>query len=116
MAMRLLALAIAFAAGCATGNVAGSFEAISPAPTGGQRYVRLTLKPIGDAAVSTAYSNSSTRGLAEGEWTRDGMRVAVNLDGQQAMVFRHAGDQLIPQEWDRAVWGEAGPGVLFRVR
>ena len=24
--------------------------------------------------------------------------------------------QLVPREWDHAVWGEAGPGVLFQVR
>ena len=26
-----------------------------------------------------------------------------------------AGDQLVAREWDRAAWGEAGPGVLTRV-
>lgn len=108
--------ALALAAGCATSNVAGTFEAISAAPSGGQRHVRVTLKAAGDAAVSTAFSNSSTRGLAEGSWTRDGMRVAVHLDSQNRMVFRHAGDELIAEEWDRAVWGEEGPGVLVRVR
>jgi len=115
--MRILATcALALAAGCATGNVAGTFEAISDAPSGGQRHVRVTLKPAGDAAVSTAFSNSSTRGLAEGRWTRDGMHVAVHLDSQHRIVFRHAGDELVPEEWDRAVWGEEGPGVLVRVR
>ena len=114
--MRAAVCALALAAGCATGNVAGTFEAISTTPSGGQRHVRVTLKPAGDAAVSTAFSDISTRGLAEGTWTRDGMRVAVNLDSQKRLVFRHAGDQLIPEEWDRVVWGEDGPGVLFRVR
>jgi hypothetical protein len=32
------------------------------------------------------------------------------------MVFDRAGDQLQPREWDRVLWGEKGPGVLFRVR
>ena len=114
--MRPALVALALATGCATSSVTGSFEGLSKAPSGAQRYVRVTLKPLGDAAVSTAFSNSSTRGFAEGEWTRDGMHVAVHLDSQGEMVFRHAGDQLIPEQWDRAVWGEEGPGVLFRVR
>jgi hypothetical protein len=113
--MKAAICALALTAACATSNVAGTFEAISAAPSGGQRYVRVTLKPAGDAAVSTAFSDSSTRGLAEGSWTRDGMRVALHLDSQN-MVFRHAGDELIPEEWDRAVWGEEGPGVLVRAR
>jgi hypothetical protein len=114
--MKAAICALALAAGCATSNVAGTFEAISTTPSGGQRHVRVTLEPAGDAAVSTAFSNSSTRGLAEGTWTRDGMHVAVNLDSQKGLVFVHAGDQLIPKEWDHAVWGEEGPGVLVRVR
>ena len=114
--MKAAIFSLALAAGCATSNVAGTFEAISDAPSGGQRHVRVTLKTAGDAAVSTAYSDSSTRGLAEGSWTRDGMRVAVHVDSQNRIVFRHAGEQLIPEEWDHAVWGEEGPGVLVRVR
>lgn len=53
---------------------------------------------------------------AIGALARDAMHVAVNLDSQKGLVFVHAGDQLIPKEWDHAVWGEEGPGVLFRVR
>jgi hypothetical protein len=114
--MKRAILAVALTAGCATSNVTGTFEAISPAPAGGQRHVRVTLKAAGDAAVSTAFSNSSTRGFAEGSWTRDGMRIAVHLDSQNRLVFQHAGEELIPEEWDRAVWGDEGPGVLIRVR
>ena len=114
--MKAAVCALALAAGCATSNMTGTFEAISVAPSGGQRHVRVTLKAAGDAVVSTAFSDSTTRGLAEGNWTRNGMRVAVHLDSQNRIVFRHAGEELIPEEWDRAVWGEDGPGVLVRVR
>jgi hypothetical protein len=32
------------------------------------------------------------------------------------MVFQHAGDELIARDWDRALWGEAGPGTLRRIQ
>jgi hypothetical protein len=38
----------------------------------------------------------------------------VNLE-KQAMVFQYAGELLLAKEWDRTLWGENGPGVLYRV-
>jgi hypothetical protein len=31
------------------------------------------------------------------------------------MVFQYAGELLLAKEWDRTLWGENGPGVLYRV-
>jgi hypothetical protein len=31
------------------------------------------------------------------------------------MVFQHAGELLLAKEWDPALWGDDGPGVLHRV-
>jgi hypothetical protein len=32
----------------------------------------------------------------------------------QRLVFDHAGNRLVARDWDRATWGEAGPGTLER--
>jgi len=114
---------MAFAAGvlaaaCATTDVAGTYEAVLPAASGGgERHIRVTLRPDGFAAVSSAFSGRPSRFLAEGAWESAGSEVTVNLGGERParMVFRRAGDQLIAREWDRSLWGEAGPGVLHRV-
>ena len=85
---RLLALvACALAAACATTPIPGTYESIIPAGSDrGEHHIRVTLKPEGAAAVSSAFSERPSRFLAEGTW-----------------------------EWDPAIWGAAGPGVLFRV-
>ena len=89
--------AVLFACACATGP-AGTYEAVLPvASGGGERHVRVTLKSDGGAAVSSAFSGRPSRFLAEGAWTQEERRITV-------------------KEWDHAVWGEAGPGVLWRVR
>jgi hypothetical protein len=31
------------------------------------------------------------------------------------MVFQYAGELLLAKEWDPTLWGENGPGVLYRV-
>ena len=108
------AAALLLAAGCA--NPVGTYEAVLPAANGGgERHVRVTLKPDGAAAVSSAFSGRASRFLAEGTWTREGSRINVKLDGSD-LAFRHGGERLIATEWDGAVWGEEGPGVLWRVR
>lgn len=116
---RLAAAAAVFAAACAVTPLAGDYESVLPAANGGgRRYVRVTLKPDGFAAVSVAFSSRPSRFLAEGTWTREDRRVILDLSGarSQRMVFRHAGRDLLPLEWDRTLWGEAGPGVLTSVR
>ena len=103
------------AAGCAT-DVAGIYENVLPAASGGgQRHIRVTLRPDGFAAVTSAFTGRPSRFLAEGNWQRDGWRITVTLEDKETMVFQHAGEELVAREWNRAVWGDAGPGVLTRV-
>jgi hypothetical protein len=98
-------------------EVSEIYEAVLPAASGGgERHIRVTLRRDGFAAVSSAFSGRPSRFLAEGTWQREDGRIAVNLHGEQRMLFRHAGEQLVSVEWDHALWGEAGPGVLVRVR
>ena len=79
--------------------------------------MRVKLEPDGRAAVSTARWGSFSF-AAEGAWKRaDDRLIVVDLTGsnRQRLVFQHGGDLLVAKEWDRAVWGEKGPGVLYRV-
>jgi hypothetical protein len=106
------------AAACAITDPTGTYETELPtASGGGQRNVRVVLSPDGFAAVSSSFTGRPSRFLGEGTWQRDGSLVSVNLGGPRAerLVFRHAGDQLVGHGWDHATWGEAGPGVLYRV-
>ena len=116
--MRKSFAAVALATACAITDATGTYETVLPAASaGGERYVRVLLTPDGFAAVSSSFVGRPSRFLGEGTWQRSGSLVTVNLGGSRAerMVFRHAGDQLVAHEWDHATWGEAGPGVLYRV-
>ena len=114
----LLAFAAVALAACATAEVPGTYETSLPAASGGgERHVSVTLNPSGSAALSTAFSGRPSRSLVQGTWTRgEGGVVIVTLKGPRAeqIIFQHAGDELIAKDWDRAVWGEAGPGTLKR--
>lgn len=109
-----IALLCLAAAACSTTPAPGTYEAVLPAADAGERHVRVTLKPDGSGALSSTLSERPNRLLAEGTWLRDGNRITLTLN-QKQMVFQLAGDQLIAKEWDRAEWGERGPGALFRV-
>ena len=76
----------------------------------------MRLAADGKAAVSTMRWGSFSY-FAEGGWKRVGGTVVVDLESTppQRIVFQHGGDQLVAKEWDRSVWGERGPGVLYRV-
>ena len=110
---------LALLAGCAV-NVGGSYQGVSPSASGGgERFVRVTLKEDGSAALSTTFSGGRPEGaLALGKWKNDGGTIEIQLEEPRAerVVFRRAGNDLLPREWDRTVWGDAGPGVLTRVR
>ena len=107
--------ALLLAPACATTSAPGTYEVILPAAEAGERYVRVVLKPKGEAALSTTFSERATRFLAAGNWKQDGSRITLDLDGRKPMVFQLAGNQLVTKEWHRAEWGEKGPGVLVRV-
>lgn len=100
---------------CATTDAPGTYAAVLPAgPDAGERHVRVTLNADGSGALSSTLSERPSSLLAEGTWLRDGNRITLTLN-QKQLVFQLAGDQLVPKEWDRAEWGEKGPGALFRV-
>ena len=105
---------LCLAAACSTTQAPGTYEAVLPAADAGERHVRVTLKPDGSGALSSTVSEQPSRLLAEGTWLRDGNRITLTLK-QKQLVFLLAGDQLIAKEWDRAEWGDKGPGALFRV-
>jgi hypothetical protein len=109
-------LAAALAAACATTQAPGTYEAILPAASGaGERHVRVTLRPNGEAALSSAFSERPSRFLVQGIWKQEGARITADFEDQKTIVFELAGNQLVAKEWDRARWGEKGPGALFRV-
>ena len=119
--MRLNAFAAAMlVAACATPEVPGTYEAKAPvASGGGERHVSVTLDPGGAAAVSTAFPGRPSRSLVQGTWAqKEGGVVIVTLKGPRAeqIVFQHTGDELIARDWDRSVWGQAGPGTLRRIQ
>jgi hypothetical protein len=52
----------------------------------------------------------------EGKWERSGNRITVNIgrDRPERMVFDYERVRLVAREWERATWGEEGPGTLTR--
>lgn len=112
--MKALVL-LAFLASCAARDIAGTYEGVQAAPGAGSRHVRVTLNADGSAAVSSAYSARPSRFLVEGSWRAEGNVITVKLE-RGDLVFRRAGDYLLPTAWDPKAWSEAGPGELARVR
>lgn len=89
-----------------------------PARFGGgdDRQARLTLKSGGEASMQGTFYDPPSRFFAEGRWTAEGDRISIDLAGPpQRMVFMRSGQQLAPREWDRTVWGDKGPPVLYRL-
>lgn len=66
----------------------------------------MVLELDGDATVTGPF-------FAKGRWRQEGSRVIVDLGGEP-MVFDYAEDSLTAKQWDRAIWGDAGPGTLRR--
>jgi len=76
------------------------------------RNVTLLLQ-TGNTAMLRTYSADASRYLMAGTWTRSGGVVTVSTEPER-MVLEYAGDRLVPREWDRKIWGAAGPGTLLR--
>lgn len=102
---------------CATTEIPGKYEGTLPMGREAERHVIVRLSADGKASVSTTRWGSFSY-LAEGGWKRADKRVVVDLAGTppQRIVFEHGGNQLVAKEWDRSVWGDRGPGILYRVR
>jgi hypothetical protein len=71
------------------------------------------LLQAGNTAMLRTYSADASRYLMAGTWTRSGSVLTVSTEPER-MVLEYAGDRLIPREWDRKIWGAAGPGTLMR--
>jgi putative hemolysin len=71
------------------------------------------LLQAGNTAMLRTYSADASRYLMAGTWTRSGSVVTVSTEPER-MVLEYAGDRLVPREWDRKIWGAAGPGTLMR--
>jgi hypothetical protein len=102
---------------CATADIPGKYEGTMLLGREAERHVIVRLAADGKASVSTARWGGFSY-VAEGGWKRADRSVVVELAGAppQRIVFQHGGDTLVAKEWDRAVWGERGPGVLYRVQ
>jgi hypothetical protein len=118
--MRTVLFATALlAAACATPQVAGTYAGALPATLGAgdERQVRVTLKPDGEAALQATFIDSQVRYFGEGRWRQEGEGLAIEVAGErpQRLVFRRSGEQLVATAWDRKLWGEAGPPVLYKL-
>ena len=45
-----------------------------------------------------------------------GQHFELTSGQRERLVFKRSGRQLVARQWDRAFWGEGGPGVLYPVR
>lgn len=73
----------------------------------------VVLLQAGSTAMVRTYSADARRYLMAGSWMRSGSVITVSTEPER-MVLEYAGDRLIPREWDRKIWGAAGPGTLTR--
>jgi putative hemolysin len=71
------------------------------------------LLQAGNTAMLRTYTADASRYLMAGTWARSGSLLTVSTEPER-MVLEYAGDRLIPREWDRKIWGAAGPGTLMR--
>ena len=76
--------------------------------TAGDRISTLELDMLGGATLATP-GKSTVRGA----WAREGGFMTV-FTGKERIVFRYEAQRLVPREWDRSVWGEAGLETFTR--
>jgi putative hemolysin len=89
--------------------------ALSPAGLYESSVATLTLGAGRVAMVIMGSSGGTSRYLAPGNWESSGTVVMVSTEDER-LVFDYAGDRLVAREWDRRIWGAAGPGTLMRKR
>jgi hypothetical protein len=97
--------------------VVGYYGATLPAASGGgERTVTVFLAADYSATVTSAFSGRPSRFLVKGKWERSANRITVNIEGQrpERIVFDYERVRIVAKEWDRATWGESGPGTLVR--
>ena len=116
--MKKLAISAALAAAsCGTLEPPGVYSAGIPAVKA-EPQVRIHLRPDATASVQASFPDRPGRFYAEGNWQRAKDLIVIDLAGErpEQLVVEYAREHLVPRQWSRASWGEAGPGVLYRVR
>lgn len=125
-----IAAAAAFmAAGCGTtgapapneNTFAGVYTTtLAAASGGGERTMTLALNLDRTATLATRFASRDGETVDRGTWSAVGHRLNLNLAtagdqrAPQRLAFDLRDDTLVPVSWDRALWGEAGPGTYRR--
>ena len=127
-ALLVLAAIALVASACATpgapvpneNTFAGVYSATLPAASGGARAMTLTLNLDRTATLATRFTGREGDVIDRGTWSAVGYRLTVNLAttddrrAPQRLTFDLRDDTLVPVEWNRSLWGEAGPGTYRR--
>jgi putative hemolysin len=87
--------------------------ALSPVGVYEARNVMLVLQAGRTAMLTTSHAGVANRYLVPGRWESSGNIVTVSTESER-LVFEYAGDRLVARDWDRRMWGDAGPGTLPR--
>jgi putative hemolysin len=89
--------------------------ALTPAGLYESSVATLTLGAGRVAMVRISSAGDANRYLVPGNWESSGHVVTVSTEDER-LVFDYTGDRLIAREWNRRIWGAAGPGTLIRKR
>jgi hypothetical protein len=90
-------------------TVAGVYTARTAAADANARVVTLWLQPGGEVTFETVYVGKERPPTTGGVWSASGDEVTVRLDGQaEPLVFTIAQNRLLPKQWDRTLYGDAG--------
>jgi hypothetical protein len=87
---------------------------------GGERTMTLALNLDRSATLSTRFVGREGEIVDRGTWSAVGHRLNLSLattGGERApqrLAFELRDDTLVPLTWDRALWGESGPGTYRR--
>lgn len=99
---------------------AGVYTATLRAASGGERTMTLALNLDRSATLSTRFVGRDGETVDRGTWSAVGHRLNLSLattGGERApqrLAFELRDDALVPVTWDRALWGESGPGTYRR--
>ena len=77
------------------------------AETSGDKAVTLELKSD-STAVMTVTTQGQQPASSNGKWSADGPNVTVTIGSEAPMEWRLVSNRLVPVQWDRNTYGEAG--------
>lgn len=93
---------------------AGTYTATLPAADAAGRTVTLLLKADLTATLSFAFEGRGEPTVETGRWNFHGEELTLELDAQDdsgppmPLIWRVAGDRLVPKAWSHAHFGETG--------